>query len=80
MRSILRLAPWAACLLTSAFAGSAWAVTSSESVPSAFNGNGHNISFDGRLLLVRDGAGWQAQLVRPEAITAATSEAVTARA
>lgn len=45
------------------------AVTSSRSVPSAFGGNGHNISFDGRLLLVRDGSGWQAQLLRPEATT-----------
>ncbi len=49
--------------------GDALAVTSSRSVPSAFGGNGHNISFDGRLLLVRDSAGWQAQLVRPEATT-----------
>ncbi len=48
---------------------SASAVTSSSSVASAFDGNGHNISFDGRLLLVRDGAGWGAQLVRPEAVT-----------
>jgi MYXO-CTERM domain-containing protein len=47
----------------------ALAVTSSRSVPSAFGGNGHNISFDGRLLLVRDSGGWQAQLLRPEATT-----------
>ena len=32
-------------------------------------GNGHNLSFDGRLFLVRDGAGWKAQLLRPEAAT-----------
>jgi MYXO-CTERM domain-containing protein len=44
-------------------------VTSSESVASSFGGNGHNISFDGRLLLVRDSQGWQAQLLRPEAVT-----------
>ncbi|MEQ9324873.1 MAG: LamG domain-containing protein, partial [Polyangiaceae bacterium] len=55
-----------ACVATT---GDAVAVTSTESVPSAFGGNGHNISFDGRLLLVRDSFGWQAQLVRPEAIT-----------
>jgi hypothetical protein len=47
----------------------AMAVTSSRSVPSSFGGNGHNVSFDGRLFLVRDGQGWQAQLLRPEAIT-----------
>lgn len=52
-----------------AASGPALAVTSTRSVPSAFGGNGHNISFDGRLLLVRDSAGWQAQLVRPEAAT-----------
>ncbi|HEV8323736.1 MAG TPA: LamG-like jellyroll fold domain-containing protein [Myxococcota bacterium] len=45
------------------------AVTSSRSVPSVFGGNGHNVSFDGRLFLVRDSAGWQAQVLRPEAIT-----------
>ncbi|NUO50344.1 MAG: hypothetical protein HOV80_15930, partial [Polyangiaceae bacterium] len=45
------------------------AVTSSRSVPSSFGANGHNISFDGRLLLARDGSGWAAQLVRPEATT-----------
>jgi hypothetical protein len=44
-------------------------VTSTESVASSFGGNGHNISFDGRLLLVRDSQGWQAQLLRPEAVT-----------
>jgi len=45
------------------------AVTSSDSVPSAFSGNGHNVSFDGRLYIVRDSAGWQAMLLRPEATT-----------
>jgi hypothetical protein len=55
--------------LVTLVSGDALAVTSSRSVPSAFGGNGHNISFDGRLLLVRDSAGWQAQLVRPEATT-----------
>lgn len=50
-------------------AGASLAVTSTRSVPSAFGGNGHNISFDGRLLIVRDSAGWQAQLLRPEAAT-----------
>lgn len=52
-----------------AWSGSAAAVTSSPSVPSTFGGNGHNISFDGRLFLVRDHLGWQAQLLRPEATT-----------
>jgi MYXO-CTERM domain-containing protein len=65
-------ARWAAGALALALTGGASeavAVTSSESVPSAFGGNGHNISFDGRLLIVRDSAGWQAQLLRPEAVT-----------
>ncbi len=45
------------------------AVTSSRSVPSSMGGNGHNMSFDGRLFIVRDYFGWQAQLLRPEAVT-----------
>lgn len=45
------------------------AVTSSRSVPSAFGGNGHNISFDGRLILARTAQGWEARLLRPEATT-----------
>jgi hypothetical protein len=49
--------------------GSARAVTSTRSVASSFGGNGHNASFDGRLFLIRDGAGWQARLLRPEATT-----------
>jgi hypothetical protein len=43
--------------------------TSSRSVPSTFTGNGHNISFDGRLLITRDSVGWEAYLFRPEAVT-----------
>lgn len=45
------------------------AVVSTPSIPSALGGNGHNVSFDGRLFLVRDSAGWQARLLRPEAAT-----------
>ncbi len=50
-------------------AGSARAVTSSRSVTSAFGGNGHNVSFDGRLYITRTGGGWEAQILRPEATT-----------
>jgi MYXO-CTERM domain-containing protein len=59
----------ATIVLGLAWAAPAAAVTSSRSVPSAFDGNGHNISFDGRLLLVRDAQGWQARLLRPEGAT-----------
>ncbi len=45
------------------------AVTSSDSVASDMNGNGHNVSFDGRLYIVRDSQGWQAMMLRPEAVT-----------
>lgn len=45
------------------------AVTSSESVVSDMNGNGHNVSFDGRLYIVRDSQGWQAMMLRPEAVS-----------
>lgn len=52
-----------------AWSASAGAVTSSRSVASAFGGNGHNAAFDGRLHVIRDSAGWQARLLRPEAIS-----------
>lgn len=45
------------------------AATSTRAVPSAFGGNGHNASFDGRLFIVRTGPGWQAYVLRPEATT-----------
>jgi hypothetical protein len=47
----------------------AWAATSSRSVPSAFGGNGHNASFDGRLFITRTSPGWFAHVLRPEALT-----------
>jgi hypothetical protein len=59
----------AAALVVALAAQSAHAVTSTRSVQSAFGGNGHNVSFDGRLFIVRDGAGWQAMMLRPEGIT-----------
>ncbi|HEY6178033.1 MAG TPA: LamG-like jellyroll fold domain-containing protein [Kofleriaceae bacterium] len=45
------------------------AATSTRSVPSSFGGNGHNAAFDGRLFIVRTGPGWQAYVLRPEAMT-----------
>src|SRR5262245_54269304 len=47
----------------------AFAATSTESVPSTFEGNGHNVSFDGRLFIVRRSFGWNAYVLRPEAVT-----------
>jgi uncharacterized protein (TIGR03382 family) len=47
----------------------AFAATSTESVPSLFAGNGHNVSFDGRLFIVRKSSGWNAYVLRPEAVT-----------
>ncbi|HTL35021.1 MAG TPA: LamG-like jellyroll fold domain-containing protein [Kofleriaceae bacterium] len=57
-----------AALCAALGAGIAVAATSSRSVPSSFGGNGHNASFDGRLFIVRTGPGWQAYVLRPEAI------------
>ena len=45
------------------------AAISTSSVPSSLGGNGHNASFDGRLVIVRTGPGWQAYVLRPEATT-----------
>src|SRR5438105_4297689 len=64
----MRRSLWLVPLLL-AFPATAHAVTSSRSVPSSFGGNGQNASFDGRLFVTRDGYGWRARLLRPEAIT-----------
>lgn len=45
------------------------AATSTPSVPSVFGGNGHTVSFDGRLFIVRRTLGWVAYVLRPEAAT-----------
>ena len=45
------------------------AVEGAQAVPSPLGGNGHNVSFDGRLFIVRTGPGWEARLLRPERIT-----------
>jgi MYXO-CTERM domain-containing protein len=55
--------------LVSLDGGRSRAATSTASVPSVFGGNGHNASFDGRLYLIRTGPGWQAFVLRPEALT-----------
>jgi hypothetical protein len=68
-RMVRPLAASAAALAVMLLGPAAQAVTSSRSVPSAFGANGHNISFDGRVLLARDATGWIARLVRPEAAT-----------
>ena len=54
-------------LVASLFASApAFAVEGAKSSPSPFGGNGHNVSFDGRLYLVAQGNGWNAQVFRPE--------------
>ena len=52
------------CLSTSVFAASGSPTTNS---PMA--GNGHNVSFDGRIFIVRQSAGWMLMVFRPEALT-----------
>jgi hypothetical protein len=44
------------------------AATSTNVASSPFGGNGHNISFDGRLFIVRTGPGWEARVLRPQAV------------
>src|SRR5687768_4049030 len=46
----------------------AFAATSSRSIPSPFGGNGHNVTFDGRLFIARTGTGWEASLFRPQGV------------
>lgn len=45
------------------------AASGSKTVGSPMAGNGHNISFDGRVFVVRQGPGWMLTLLRPEQIT-----------
>ncbi len=47
---------------------SALAATSPRAVTSPMGGNGHNVSFDGRLFIAAHGNGWNATLLRPERI------------
>jgi hypothetical protein len=47
------------------------AATSPRAVSSPMGGNGHNVSFDGRLFVVRRNAGWEATVLRPQKVTVA---------
>src|SRR3954469_21993012 len=44
------------------------AATSPKAVSSPMGGNGHNVSFDGRLFIAAHGNGWEATLLRPQRI------------
>jgi hypothetical protein len=48
---------------------SAEAATSPIASSSPLGGNGHNISGDGRLFVIRRNAGWEAVLLRPQGVT-----------
>ncbi len=51
------------------FATAALGATSPSGVGSPMGGNGHNVTFDGRLFVVRRGAGWEAAVLRPQRVT-----------
>lgn len=73
----MRMTAWITAL-ASALTLSLWqapldAATSSDSVFSPMGGNGHNVTFDGRVFIVRNGpdaptGGWFATVLRPENI------------
>ncbi len=44
----------------------ALAATSPGAAPSPMGGNGHNVSFDGRVFVVAGGDGWSLRVLRPE--------------
>ncbi len=54
-------------------AASSEAATSPFSVPSPLGGNGHNISGDGRLFVIRRNAGWEAVLLKPQGVNVTAS-------
>lgn len=69
-----RIAAMVVALVAFAVTPDASAATSSEAVSTPFGGNGHNVSFDGRLFIVRNGpdgpgGGWFATILRPQNIT-----------
>jgi hypothetical protein len=71
----LFLAAAALVLLVGLGAAPAHAATSTQAVGSPMAGNGHNISFDGRLFIARRGpdnssGGWFATILRPENVVA----------
>src|SRR5688572_31213147 len=43
--------------------------TSAGVAPSPMSGNGHNVTFDGRLFIAAHGNGWNAMVLRPELVT-----------
>src|SRR5204863_3993814 len=49
-------------------AGAAQAATSGASVHSPMGGNGHSISFDGRVFVAAEGDGWNLFVLRPELV------------
>lgn len=55
-------------LFTAALVSASYAATSPRAVQSPFNGNGHNVTFDGRLFIVRRTPGWEAAVLRPQSV------------
>src|SRR5688500_8883336 len=64
-----RLIPYLALAFLLTFPGHTAAVEGARAVPSPMGGNGHNVSFDGRIFIVRTGPGWEVRVLRPERIT-----------
>ncbi|HEY4219742.1 MAG TPA: hypothetical protein VGO62_00335, partial [Myxococcota bacterium] len=52
-----------------AFAVAAHATTSAGVAPSPMGGNGHSLTFDGRVFIVAEGDGWELRVLRPELVT-----------
>jgi hypothetical protein len=61
----MRLLSFLLVVLASA---SAHAATSSGVAPSPMGGNGHNVTFDGRVFVVAQGDGWNLRVLRPERV------------
>ncbi|MFL5320274.1 MAG: LamG domain-containing protein [Myxococcaceae bacterium] len=57
-------------VITLHVASVAFAATSPRASPSPFGGNGHNVTFDGRLFIVRQTPGWEATIFRPQSVNA----------
>lgn len=55
-------------ILAFALSAHAFAATAPKAVNSPFGGNGHNVTFDGRLMIARTGPGWEATVFKPESV------------
>jgi hypothetical protein len=67
--SLARITRWGSIpLFAASFASTAAAVTSPRATRSPLGGNGHNVTFDGRVFVIARSSGWEATVLRPQSV------------